>query len=251
MRHADAILVSWLVIHVETERRTCSQLDRSIGERADPELRTLQIGKDRDRPSCFLLDPTNNIVARLMVLMRTMAKVRAKYIRPRFEQRPDFILVAAGRSQRCDDLTLSMTAHEHLGRLGSRPWLQNQNRAEIVDIGQRRTGDDLVTQSLEEAVTVIVGQALLRIDPHSRRTRDRVWCNDCTRDLLCAIDSVRIGSQREDARLFVQIDRKRQQELDVATAPAVAAHCNGGFAARKQDQGFCSRLVVQAGLCQP
>ena len=82
MRHADAILVSWLVIQVETEQRTCRQLDRSIGERADPELRTLQIGKDRDRPSCFPLDPTNNIVARLMVLMRAMAEVRAKYIRP-------------------------------------------------------------------------------------------------------------------------------------------------------------------------
>ena len=93
MRHADAILVSWLVIHVETERRTCRQLDRSIGERADPELRTLQIGKDRDRPSCSLPGPTNDIVARLMVLMRVMAEVKAKYIRPRFEQRPDRVLI--------------------------------------------------------------------------------------------------------------------------------------------------------------
>ena len=112
MRHADAILVSWLVIQVETEQRTCRQLDRSIGERADPELRNPQIGKDRDRPSCFPLDPTNNIVARLMVLMRAMAEVKAKYIRPRFEQRPDYILVAAGRSQRRDNLSLSMAAHD-------------------------------------------------------------------------------------------------------------------------------------------
>ena len=50
-----------------------------------------------------------------MVLMRAMAEVKAKYIRPRFQQRPDYILVAAGRSQRCDDLTRPfMTAHEHL-----------------------------------------------------------------------------------------------------------------------------------------
>ena len=96
MRHADAILVSWLVIQVEAERRA----------------RTMQIGKDRDRPSCFLLDPTNDIVARLMVLMRAMAEVKAKYIRPRFEQRPDYILVAAGRSQRRDNLSLSMAAHD-------------------------------------------------------------------------------------------------------------------------------------------
>src|SRR5208283_3534049 len=91
VRHADAILVSWLVIQVEVERRAGRQLDQPVGELADPELRTPQIGKDRDRPPYFLLDLTNDIVARLMILMRAMAEVEANCIRPCFEQRPDCI----------------------------------------------------------------------------------------------------------------------------------------------------------------
>jgi hypothetical protein len=46
-----------------------------------------------------------------MILMGAMAEVKAKYIRPGFEQRPDCLLVAAVWSQRRDDLSLSMTAH--------------------------------------------------------------------------------------------------------------------------------------------
>ena len=98
MRHADAVLVSWLFIQVGGKRRAGRQLDPPVGELADPELRTLQIGKDRDRPSCFLLDLTNDIVARRMILMRAMVEVEAKRIRPCFEQRQDCILFDAGRS---------------------------------------------------------------------------------------------------------------------------------------------------------
>jgi hypothetical protein len=35
--------------------------------------------------------------------------------------------------------------------------LENEDGAEIVDIGQSGAGDDLVTEGLEEGVTVIVG----------------------------------------------------------------------------------------------
>jgi hypothetical protein len=60
----------------------------------------------------LLLDPTNDIVARLMVLMRAMTEVKAKYVRPGFEQRPDHLLIAAGGPQRRDDLSFSMTTHD-------------------------------------------------------------------------------------------------------------------------------------------
>ena len=74
------MLVSLACDSVEAERRAGRQLDRSVGEPADSEFRTLQIGKDRDRPPCFLLELTNDTVARLMILMRAIAEVRAKRI---------------------------------------------------------------------------------------------------------------------------------------------------------------------------
>ena len=77
MRHANAILVSWLVIQVETEQRTCRQLDRSIGERADPELRTLQIGDQRERAAELFLDRPGEDGAARVLVVRAVREVEA------------------------------------------------------------------------------------------------------------------------------------------------------------------------------
>jgi hypothetical protein len=52
-----------------------------------------------------------------------------------------------------------MTAHFCVAALTGRPFLglDDKDGAEIVDIGQGGTGDDLVTECLEKRVPVVVG----------------------------------------------------------------------------------------------
>src|SRR4051794_17156000 len=50
----------------------------------------------------------------------------------------------------------------------------DQDCPEVVDVGQRRTGDHLIAQRLEEAVAVVVGEALLGVDARRFGAGERV-----------------------------------------------------------------------------
>ena len=61
MRQLDSLPRSPGVgFEVEHERVARRDLDLALGEGSDPELRSLQIGKDADRPADFLLDFAND-----------------------------------------------------------------------------------------------------------------------------------------------------------------------------------------------
>ena len=95
---------------------------------------------------------------------------------------------------------------------------EDEDGAEVVDVGQRRPGDDLVAQSLEKAVAVVVGQARLGADPEPGGAGQGVGRHDGAGDLFGPVDAVRVAGQREHARQAIQLDGERKQELDVAPA---------------------------------
>ena len=125
-------------------------------------------------------------------------------------------------------------------------WLAgDQDGAEIVDVGQGRSGDDLVAQRLEEAVAVVVGEARAWVEPQSRAARARVsGANDRAGVVLGAVDAVGVAGERPDARRTRSARRRAQQELDVAPAAALAAHGHRGLAAGEQHAGRRQRVAV-------
>ena len=113
----------------------------------------------------------------------------------------------------------------------NRGW-EDEDGPEIVDVGQRGPGHDLVTERLEEAVTIVIGQAHLRSDTARLSSGNRIGRHDCPGHFLRAVDAIGIGGKREHAGQPVQLDREGKQELHVASAPTISAHRHDGFAAR-------------------
>ena len=58
-----------------------------VREPPDPQLWTLQVGEDRNRPAGFPLDRADDVVTRLMVLVAAMAEIKAKHVGTGVEQR--------------------------------------------------------------------------------------------------------------------------------------------------------------------
>src|SRR5947209_6457853 len=75
----------------------------------------------------------------------------------------------------------------------------DQDGAKVVDVGERRAGDDGVAQCAEEAVAVVVVQALARMDAACPGARQRVGRQERTRDLFLAVDAVGVGGDRVHA----------------------------------------------------
>ena len=76
-------------VEVEAERFALGEPYRAVREPPDPQLWTLQVGEDRDRPAGFLLDRAHDVVARLMLLVAAMAEVEAEHVGPGLEQGAD------------------------------------------------------------------------------------------------------------------------------------------------------------------
>ena len=105
--------------------------------------------------------------------MRAVAEVEAEHVRPGVEQRADEPPGWSWPARCGDDLGLADDDACSAAGQAASLWLGgDQDRAEVVDVGERRAGDDLIAQRLEEAVAVIVGQALpWRRCPWPRRGR--------------------------------------------------------------------------------
>ena len=131
----------------------------------------------------------------------------------------------------------------------------DQDGAEIVDVGQRRPGDDRVAERLEEAVAVVGVQARARRRcPAPRRAR-ACRARRCAPAISSApsTPSVSPASACTPAQA-VERDGQRQQELDVAAAAAVAAHGDGGLAAGQQHAGrarTAGRARRPGARCRP
>ena len=49
--------------------------------------------------------------------------------------------------------------------VGDDRFIADEDGAEVIDIGQRRAGDDRVAERTEESVTVVVAETVARADP--------------------------------------------------------------------------------------
>src|SRR4051812_39233039 len=107
-----------------------------------------------------------------MVFMRPMAEVQAEDICPCLEEPADGIRARARWPEGGDDFRVSLTAHASSGDSRRLLWTGDQDRAEVVDVGEGRADDDLVADGLEEAVPIVVGEPLLGLHAHRRRTRE-------------------------------------------------------------------------------
>ena len=159
-----------------------------------------------------------------MVLVRAVAEVQAEHVRPGLEQAADDLRAGARRAEGGDDLGVAVTAHVYVAACtAALSWRsEDEDGAEVVDVGQGRAGDDLVAQRLEEAVAVVVGQARLGVDPARGGAGQGVGRDDGAGDLLGPVHAVGVAGQREHARQAVQLDGEREQELDIAPAASAA-----------------------------
>jgi hypothetical protein len=86
------------------------QRNRAGFERADAQLGTLQVGKDRDRPSDLFFDRANRFNARGVILVGAVAEIQPKDINAGLNQRGDLVACRAGRTQRRDNFGLTAAA---------------------------------------------------------------------------------------------------------------------------------------------
>jgi len=114
-------------VEVEADALTFLEGDRTLGQAADPQLRSLQVGENGDGAPGVLLDRSDDVVALLMVLMTPMAEVEAEHVGPGFEQRPDHLRTGACRSQGGDDFGIASAAHRHY-RLASLSLISHHQR---------------------------------------------------------------------------------------------------------------------------
>src|SRR3954452_20820966 len=115
---------------------------------------------------------------------------------------------------------------------------ENEDGAEIVDIGQGRTAHDEVAQSCEDAVAVILRKCLFYRDALRGGTGNRIRVDNRPGIVLGSVDAVGIAGERGDAltarNIVAERRGKAEQELGIAPTPAAAAHRYRGFPARQQ-----------------
>ena len=124
----------------------------------------------------------------------------------------------------------------------------DENGAKIVDVGVGRTGDHLVAQLFEQTMGIVVLEHRHRIKPKTAGPRQAGWIDHSAGNLLHAVNAIGIGSDGVHAAVTAQGDSKRQQELDIAAAAALAAHGDAGFTARQQQGRLLHRLVMRGDL---
>src|SRR5579863_2998625 len=95
--------------------------------------------------------------------------------------RPDSILPKDSRGPR------SGTERLEVSRLR---WAIDDDRPEIVDIGQCRAGHHGITQRPKEAVAIVVVEMITRVQAQRQGARERLWGDHGTRDLLLAVHAV-------------------------------------------------------------
>ena len=99
-------------VEVEADALSLFKRNWTLGQAADPQLGSLQVGQDDGTPG-LLLDRAHDVVALLMLLVAAMAEVEAEHVGPGLEQRPDHVRAGARRPEGGDNLGMTGTAHRH------------------------------------------------------------------------------------------------------------------------------------------
>ena len=79
------LLIAGAAIEIDVEGTSGFQGHAPFGKRTQPQLWSLEIGENTDRPSAFPLDRADQIVALFVILARAMAEVKAEHIGSGFE----------------------------------------------------------------------------------------------------------------------------------------------------------------------
>src|SRR5487761_2606270 len=148
------------------------------------------------------------------------------------------------RASRCNSSSTTRRAN------ASAPALHDQDRAKIVDVGQRGAGDDAVAQRSKEAVAIVARETVARTDAQCARARQRIRSDQRAGDLLLAIDAVGVPGDRMDAGPSIEADGEREQELDVAPAATAAADRDRRLAPGQQHARSRNRLAVDGDLAR-
>jgi hypothetical protein len=103
MRHADARGVAGRGAEIQTQAVAGLQPDLAVGELAQPELGSLQVGQDRERTTDEHLRLPHRGDGAGMVGMGAMAEVDPEDVGPGERQRPHLVDAAAGGTKGGDN----------------------------------------------------------------------------------------------------------------------------------------------------
>ena len=114
MRQRRAAPVTGLLVEVNAEGFASLEPDRALGEAAQPQLWSLQIGEDAYRTSRGAFNFADRGETVLVVLVGSMAEVEPEYVHPCFEQIPDPLRRRTRWAKCRDNLGAAQAPRSHL-----------------------------------------------------------------------------------------------------------------------------------------
>ncbi|CAI8846503.1 hypothetical protein EMIT0P44_290082 [Pseudomonas sp. IT-P44] len=126
--------------------------------------------------------------------------------------------------------------------------LENQDGAEVVDVGAGRLGDDQRVERCEIAVAIVVVEFIAGAQTEGGGAGVAVRGHDRPGIVFGAVDAIGIAGQRVDAGQAFEAVGQAQEELGIAPAATIAAHGDRGFTARKDHARRRQWLAMQDHL---
>src|SRR5450631_4315498 len=111
VRKIDAVRIALGRVEVEAERGTGHQGDAARGKFADTQLRALQVPQNADRPVELASDAPDGVEALLVFGLGSMTEIQAEHVDAGDKKFPDDFLRGAGGTKRCNNLGVSISAH--------------------------------------------------------------------------------------------------------------------------------------------
>src|SRR5687767_3563839 len=110
----------------------------------------------------------------------------------------------------------------------------DEDGSEVVDVRERRPGDDEVAEGLEEIIGLVAQQKGRRVELQRASALERVREDHRAGGIVGAVDAVRVAGQSGDAGRAVEGDGEAEQIFEVAAAaPVRIGDSDGRFAARE------------------
>src|SRR6516162_4716257 len=121
--------------------------------------------------------------------------------------------------------------------------LSDQDSAEIVHIGQGRTGHDEMAERGEKSVSVIIYERRLCRDAAGSSTCQAVRVKNCPGIVFGTIYAIGVACEGRNTLSAIERYRKSEQKLDIAAAPAPSGNRDGRLAARQEHGGRRNQAV--------
>src|SRR5262245_23511871 len=148
------------------------------------------------------------------------------------------ISAAANRKRRTDWQTVESTMRSLLSRIREELCPVNDDRSEVVHVGEGWPGDDQIADPLEKAGGIVVGEKLGRIEAKRPGALQGGGVDGRTGRVgggaAAPVGAVRVGGERRDAWGAIERDGERQRVFLVRATAALAFDGDGELAARQQ-----------------